>query len=148
VPDGAHSHGGGFMGPGLGAAVVLILGAYLVETIAKPMARAAAPVGSAVGHFIDMLTVVVGGILVLAAAGVAALIVYKVKHRNDPPRPLTVNRVQAAPAPPRRQAVGQPRQAALPPAELHVHFHGDVPAREQARIVREARARLDAGDTS
>ena len=148
MADGAHSHGGGFMGPSLGAVVALILGAYVVERVARPVARAAAPVGRSVAGFIDMLTYAAGGVVVLAAALATWVIVYRVRHRHDPKPALTVNRVPAAPASrPPMAALPPPGSARLAGGDLHVHFHGNTTREEQAAVIAEARRRLDAGRT-
>lgn len=118
--DGHHSHGGGF-GNAAVAALVVVIGAALLREVAVPVAKAAAPVGKSVAEFITMLTWAVGGLLVLAASGVAFYVVYRFRHRGDEPRRLTVNRVNPAQVP--APASKAPMPALPPGGEVHHHQH-------------------------
>jgi hypothetical protein len=113
-PSGAHTHpqmGGGGSGNGW----LVILGAIAVAAIAGPAAHAIR----------DLITVVaITGAVVLAAAGAAAVLTYRVRRRDA--RALTQRGIRALPVPEQR-ALGRAQ-------EVHLHFHG-ISAEDVAAII-------------
>jgi hypothetical protein len=73
IPDGAHTHGSG--GNGLGTAVLVLLGAALAFKVAGPVAAA---VGELVHILLNAVAVIVG----VAAVGLVAFIVYRLRRRG------------------------------------------------------------------
>ena len=137
VPDGAHTHGHGG-GSGLGTAVLVLIGAALAVKV-LPVAVAA------VGELVRLVLIVVAVLAGLAAAGGAAYVALRLRHRATEParrvyqaHPVAQRRPQALPEP-------RPSAAALPPADrheleaprqLHIHVHG-VSAEDVAAIIRQ-----------
>ena len=113
-PSGAHTHpemGGG----GSGSGWLVILGAIAVAAIAGPAAHAIR----------DLITVVaITGAVVLAAAGAAAVLTYRVRRRDA--RALTQRGIRALPTLDQR-TLGRAQ-------EVHLHFHG-VSAEDVAAII-------------
>jgi hypothetical protein len=115
-PSGAHTHpemGGGGSGNGW----LVILGAIA-------LAATAGPVAHAVRDLIMGVVITVTVAVVLAAAGTAAVLTYRVRRRDA--RALTQRGIRALPAPQQR-ALGQAQ-------EVHLHFHG-VSAEDVAAII-------------
>jgi ABC-type uncharacterized transport system permease subunit len=112
-PDGAHTHGSG--GSGLGELVLIVLGAAVVVAVAGPVL-------AAVAELLDLLLIVAGICLGLAAVGVVAYVAYRVRHRPAIPARAAypLPRVVQRPV----QARSEPRAAIERPQEVHLHLHG------------------------
>jgi hypothetical protein len=113
-PSGAHTHpemGGGGSGNGW----LVILGAIALAAIARPVAHA-------IRDLIMVLGITVA--VVLAVAGTAAVLTYRVRRRDT--RALTRRGIRALPTPEER-ALGRAQ-------EVHLHFHG-VSAEDVAAII-------------
>jgi hypothetical protein len=100
---------------GSGNGWLVILGAMTLAAIAGPAAHA-------IRDLIMMVAITVA--VVLAAAGTAAVLTYRVRSRDT--RALTQPGIRAAPAP-EQQALGRAQ-------EVHLHFHR-VNAEDVAAII-------------
>jgi hypothetical protein len=116
-PSGAHTHPE-MSGRGGGNGWPVILGAIALAAIANSAAHA-------LSDLIKVLAIT--GAVVLAVAGLAAVVTYRVRHRNA--RALTPPVMRALPAPQPR-ALGRVR-------EVHLHFHGVSPEDVAAIIARQ-----------
>jgi hypothetical protein len=112
-PSGAHTHPE--MGSGGGNGWLVILGAIVLAAIAGPAAHA-------LSDLIQALAITVA--VVLAAAGLAAALAYRIRHKDT--KALTRQGKRALPAPQQR-ALGRAQ-------EVHLHFHG-VSAEDVAAIL-------------
>jgi hypothetical protein len=121
IPDGAHTHGGGFgLGDLLAGAGVLLIVAAL-----------AGPVAAAVGALVHLLLVVAGILLAVAAGGLVAYVLYRRRHPRPVPQREVTARQQARQLPPQPRAIEQ---------HVHHHWHG-VTAEQVAAILRHQEAR-------
>jgi hypothetical protein len=132
-PDGAHTHGSGG-GSGLGAAVLVLVGAALVVTIAGPVV-------AAVAELVHIVLIVAAVLLGLGAAALVAYVALRLRHsRADRvtavafPRPVPPRPGESLSAT-RRPAIGQP-------AEVHLHFHGVAPE-DIAAAIRHVRGQVE-----
>jgi hypothetical protein len=128
-PDGAHTHGGG---SGLGAALLVILGAALFINAAPAVLGAAA-------ERLHVFLIVAGVAVGAGAAGAVGLLTWRWRRKR-----LTATRaghafqgaVHPLPAVARAaQPLPKPRHAIERPA-VHLHFHG-VNAGDVAAIIRQ-----------
>jgi hypothetical protein len=110
-PSGAHTHSE--MGDGNGWLVILAI--FL-------LAASAGPVAHAVSDLIEVLAIIMA--VVLVVLGLAAVLTYRVRHRDT--RMLTQRSMRVLPAPEPR-AMGRTQ-------ELHLHFRG-VTAEGAAAII-------------
>jgi membrane protein implicated in regulation of membrane protease activity len=112
-PSGAHTHPeiGGSGGNGW----LVILGAIVLVTIAGPVAHA-------VSDLIRVLAIAV--VVVLAIAGLAAVLTYRVRHSDT--NALTQRGMRAL--------QGREPRALTQALEVHLHFHG-VSAKDVAAII-------------
>jgi hypothetical protein len=113
-PSGAHTHpemGGGGSGNG-----------WLVVLGAIALAATAGPVAHAIRDLVMVLGITVA--VVLAVAGTAAVLTYRVPRRDA--RALTRRGIRALPTPGQR-ALGRAQ-------EVHLHFHG-VSAEDVAAVI-------------
>jgi predicted PurR-regulated permease PerM len=110
------------MGGSGGGGWLVILGAIVLAAIARPAAHA-------VSDLIRVLAITVA--VLLAVAGLAAVLTYRVRHRDT--RALTQPGIRALPAPGQR-ALGQAQ-------EVHLHFHGVSVVDVAAIIARQDEAR-------
>jgi hypothetical protein len=136
-PDGAHTHGSG--GSGIGAAVLVVLGAALAVNLAGPVAAAA-------GELLHIVVVVAGVVLGLGAAVLAAVIGWRLRHRR--PRiaqdGLTGNYAAVVPPPGSEAspAVTVPQRPEIERPAVHMHLHG-VSAEEIAAAIRQAQGKAE-----
>jgi hypothetical protein len=112
-PSGEHTHPE--MGGSSGNGWLVIFGAIVLVAVADPAAHA-------VSDLIRVLAIAVA--VVLAVASLAAVLIYRARHRGT--SPLTQRGMRAQPAPEQR-ALGQA-------TEIHLHFHG-VSAEDVAAII-------------
>jgi hypothetical protein len=114
-PDGAHTHGSGGLG-GLGAALLVILGAALFIKAAPVVLGAAAELL----HLVLIVAAVILGLAGVALAGFIAWRVHRYRHEG-------AARATALPPGSARaaQALQEPQRDALPPAagQVHIHHH-------------------------
>ena len=129
-PDGAHTHGSG--GSGLGAALLVILGAALFINAAPVVLGAAA-------ELLHVFLILAGVVVDTGAAGVVGLLTWRWRRKR-----LTAARaghalqgaVHPLPAVARAaQPLPEPRPVIERPA-VHLHFHG-VSAEDVAAIIRQ-----------
>lgn len=119
-PDGAHTHGP----QGGGLVLAVIAAAVLIGSGAA----------SAIASALVTLLIITGAVIVLAVAGVVALLVYRTRSER-PGRPLGVRPVYELPPEPRPELSSGHKPAAIGPGrEVHYHFH--VSAAELAEIMR------------
>jgi hypothetical protein len=112
MKDGAHTHG---HGGGGGTAVLVVLALVLAAAIARPVIHA-------VTELLDVLVTVVAVLAGLAAAGLVALAVVRVRRwRLESAR--VVHSVTPAPLRP-SLPLSEPRPAIERPQEFHLHLHG------------------------
>jgi hypothetical protein len=110
VPDGAHTHGSG--GSGLGPVVLVILAVALLG----PAVAAAAV------ELVHILVIVAAVIIGLGAAGLVAVVAFRVR-RAGLETPRVVHRI--TPAAPRPSPLpSEPRQAIGQPGAVLLHLHG------------------------
>jgi hypothetical protein len=131
--DGAHTHGSG--GSGLGAALLVILGAALFVNAAPVVLGAAA-------ELLHVLLIVAGVVVGAGAACLVGLLAWRWRRTR-----LTAARaehaLQGAMHPLPRvtraaQPLPKPRPAIEQPAEVHLHLHG-ISAEEAAAIIERQR---------
>ena len=79
IPDGAHTHGSG--GSGIGAAVLVVIGAALVVKLAGPVLDAAA-------ELLRVLLIATGVIVGVGAASLVGLIAWRWRSRKDAARAM------------------------------------------------------------
>jgi hypothetical protein len=122
-------------GSGLGTAVLVILA---VALLGPAVAAAATAVAAAVAELVHIVLIAVAVLLGLGAAGLVALVAFRVSRgRHEAARVL----YRVTPAPPRpSRALPEPRPAIEAPGQLHLHFHG-VEAEDVAAIIQEQRER-------
>ena len=136
IPDGAHTHGSG--GSGLGAAVLVLVGAALAVKAAPVVLGAAA-------ELLHVVLIVVFIAACTGAVGVVALLALKCRRARAGAAartmlPLPAQVVRAAPPLPQERRVGElPRESQRElPGELHLHFHG-ISAEDVAAIIEHHR---------
>jgi hypothetical protein len=130
-PDGAHTHGSGG-GSGLGAALLVILGAALFINAAPVVLGAAA-------ELLHVFLIVAGVLVGTGAAGVVGLLTWRWRRKRltaaraghalqgtVPPLPGVTRAAQPLPKP--RPVIERPA--------VHLHFHG-VNAEDVAAIIRQ-----------
>ena len=121
--------GGG--GGGGGLVLAVIAAAVLIGS------GAASTAAAAITSLLVTIAIIAGAVVVLAIAGVVALLVYRTRH-DRPGQPITARPVyQIPPAEPKRLEAGQPLALEPPRNELHLHFHG-MSAAEAAEAIRQA----------
>jgi hypothetical protein len=113
-PSGAHTHPE-LRGSGGGNGWLVVLGAVVVAAIAGPVAHA-------IGDLIEALAIIVA--VILAIAGLAAVLTCWIRHRYTRPQTQRAVRTLQAPEPP---ALGGAQ-------EVHLHFHA-VTAEDIAAII-------------
>jgi hypothetical protein len=125
-PSGAHTHPE-LRGSGGGNGWLLILGAIVLAVVAGPVARA-------ISDLIEALAITVA--VLLASAGVAAVLTCWARHRHT--RPLTQRGVRALQVPAPR-ALGETQ-------EVHLHFHSVSADDVAAILTRQAEVRGQSGN--
>ena len=128
-PDGAHTHGSG--GSGLGAALLVILGAALFINAAPVVLGAAA-------ELLHVFLILAGVVVDTGAAGVVGLLTWRWRTRLTAARAghALQGAVHPLPAVARAaQPLPEPRPVIERPA-VHLHFHG-VSAEDVAAIIRQ-----------
>jgi hypothetical protein len=119
-PSGAHTHPE-MAGGGGGKSWLVVIGAIALTVLAGPAAHAIRDL---------VMVVAITMTVVLAVAGTAAVVIYRVRCRDA--RALTRGGIRVLPT---------PEQRALGPAQqVHLHFYGVSPGDVAAIIARQDEA--------
>lgn len=107
-PDGAHTHHGG------GGDWALVAGAVVLAL------AVAGRVAGLVADLVAMLMILIPVVVGLAVAGAAVALVWHLRRPLLPPRPVVL-------PPGTRLPVAEQPRPALPPVQVHHHWHGVTP---------------------